>query len=317
MTSTTIPSGSFRFPSARSAATVQLHRLRLAWREARPVVQVIFLLRFAAGAALGLTGSAAGAAGRPALLTAALGWLATTWAVYLLNGVADVVEDRANGKARPIARGELSRRSAVRLVGALSVAGLVFAAAVSVTQVLLTAVMLGVGWAYSLGPWPLKANLAGFVAAVTALGLLTYLAGWSAAGGGRLTGPVFFFGLMMSLWMGLGGSTKDLADAEGDRLAGRKTLPVLLGDRRARVVMAIAASSVGWTFTVLCAIRAIGVLPAAAVVLVGSAALSATVLTSSSRGARTAQRRPYRVFMVTQYCAHVVLFCCLGPASPL
>ncbi|WP_410672157.1 UbiA family prenyltransferase [Amycolatopsis sp. cmx-4-68] len=294
-----------------------MRRLRLAWREARPVVQVIFLLRFAAGAALGAAGSAAGAVDRPTLLAAALGWLATTWAVYLLNGVADVVEDRANGQARPIARGELSRRSAVAIVRALSVAALVFAAAVSSTQVLLTAAMLGVGWAYSLGPWPLKANLAGFVAAVTALGLLTYLAGWSAAGGGRVTEPVFLFGLMMSLWMGLGGSTKDLADAKGDRLAGRKTLPVLLGDGRARAVMAVAASSVGWTFTILCAVRGIGILPAAVVVLAGSAALSGTVLTSLSRGGRSAQRRPYRVFMVTQYCAHIALFGCLGLTSPL
>lgn len=314
MTSTMIPSGSFRFPSARSAHSVLLRRLRLAWREARPVVQFIFLLRFAAGAALGVAGSAVN---RPALLVAALGWLATTWAVYLLNGVADVVKDRANGKARPIARGELSRRSAIAIVWALSVAGLVCAAAVSTTQVLLTAAMLGVGWAYSLGPWPLKANLAGFAAAVLALGLLTYLAGWSAAGGGRLTEPVVLFGLMMSAWMALGGSTKDLADAKGDRLAGRKTLPVLLGDRGARAVMAIAASSVGWTFAVLCAIRGSGILPAAVVVLAGSAALSATVLTSSSRGSRSAQRRPYRVFMVTQYCAHLALFGCLGLISPL
>ncbi|RSM46120.1 homogenitisate phytyltransferase [Amycolatopsis balhimycina DSM 5908] len=312
-----MPSGSFNFPSARSACTVLLRRLRLAWREARPVVQLIFLLRFAAGAALGVAGSVYGAVNRPALLLAALGWLATTWAVYLLNGVADVVEDRANGQARPIARGELSRRPAVAIVWALSVAALVFAAAVSSTQVLLTAAMLGVGWAYSLGPWPLKANLAGFVAAVTALGVLTYLAGWSAAGGGRVTEPVFLFGLMMSLWMGLGGSTKDLADAKGDRLAGRKTLPVLLGDRRARAVMAIAASAVGWTFAVLCAIRGNGILPAAVVVLAGSAALSGTVLTSSSRGSRSAQRRPYRVFMVTQYCAHLALFGCLGLTSPL
>ncbi len=317
MTSTTIPSGSFPFPSSRSAHPLLVRRLRLAWREARPVVQAIFLLRFAAGAALGTAAGAHGTVNGSALLTAALGWVATTWAVYLLNGVADVVEDRANGKARPIARGELSRRSATAIVWALSVAGLGFAATVSATQVLLTASMLGIGWAYSLGPWPLKANLAGFVAAVTALGLLTYLAGWSAAGGGRLTAPVILFGLMMSLWMGLGGSTKDLADAEGDRLAGRKTLPVLLGDRGARAVMAIAASSVGWTFVVLCAIRAVGILPSAAVVFAGSAVLSGTVLTSLSRGSRSAERRPYRVFMVTQYCAHLALFGCLGLGSPL
>lgn len=306
--------GSFRFLPARSARASRLRPLRLAWREARPVVQAIFQLRFAAGAALAGTG---GAGDGSALLPAALGWLATTWAVYLLNGVADVVEDRANRKARPIAQGELSPRSATAMVWTLSAAGLGFAAVTSVTQVLLTAAMLGVGWAYSAGPWPLKADLAGFFAGVTTLGLLTYLAGWSAAGGGRPTGPALLFGLMMSLWMGLGGSTKDLADAKGDRLAGRKTLPVLFGDFRARVVMAIAASSVGWTFTILFAVRAAGLLPAAVVVFLGSAALSAVVLTASSHGSRSAERRPYRVFMATQYCAHIALFGCLGLASAL
>ena len=58
MTSTTIPSGSFPFPSSRSAHTLPVRRLRLAWREARPVVPALFLLRFAAGAVLG---AAAGA----------------------------------------------------------------------------------------------------------------------------------------------------------------------------------------------------------------------------------------------------------------
>ncbi|MEV4053542.1 UbiA family prenyltransferase [Amycolatopsis sp. NPDC049688] len=277
------------------------------------MVQAIFLLRFAAGAALGLASGAHGVAGRPGLLTAALGWLATTWAVYLMNGVADVVEDRANGKARPIAQGELSPRAAIAVVRILCVAGLGFSAATSPAQALLAAAMLGVGWAYSWGPWPLKANLAGFAAAVITLGLLTYLAGWSAAGGGRPTGPVVLFGLMMSLWMGFGGATKDLADAKGDRLAGRKTLPVLLGDFRARLVMAVSASSAGWVFAILFAIRAAGFLPAALVVLAGSATLSLIVLSRVSRGSRSAQRRPYRVFMATQYCAHIALFGCLGP----
>jgi 4-hydroxybenzoate polyprenyltransferase len=284
--------------------------LRLAWREARPIVQLIFMLRFLAGAALG--GTSGVDLGRPHVIAGAAGWLAATWAIYLLNGVADVVEDRENGSTRPIARGALPEHSAIRLVWLLAVLALVCAAAVSMTMVVLVGLMLSVGWAYSIGPCPLKRSIPGFFVAVTALGLLTYLAGWSASGAGQPRGSVVAFGLMMSLWMGLAGSTKDLSDTKGDRLAGRRTLPVILGDRRARLVIAIAANLVSWTFVIIDANCFDRLLPAAMVVCIGSVALALVALGYSNDGHRCAKRRPYRAFMVTQYLAHVTLFVGLG-----
>jgi 4-hydroxybenzoate polyprenyltransferase len=282
--------------------------LALAWQEARPVVQLIFMLRFAAGAALGGPATDAVAV---SVVIAAAGWLAATWAVYLLNGVADVVEDRENCSTRPIARGELPAGSATTVVWLLAVFGLVAAAIVSVTMVVLVALMLAVGWAYSMGPSPLKRNVAGFVFAVTVLGLLTYLAGWCACGGGKPNESLLLFGVAMSLWMALGGSTKDLPDTRGDWLAGRRTLPVLLGERRARLAMAVAASLLGWMFVILGAVWVDHLLPVALVVCAGSAALALVALTSISGGDRCAKRRPYHAFMVTQYLAHVSLFICL------
>ncbi|WP_051386076.1 UbiA family prenyltransferase [Actinokineospora inagensis] len=282
--------------------------VRLAWREARPVVQVVFLLRLLAGVCL--AGTAADEVPAARVATGALAWLATTWAIYLLNGVADVVEDRANGLARPIARGDLDPDTATRVVWLLAAAGLVLGAAVSVTMLVIVALMLAVGWAYSMGPRPLKRTMAGFAIAVIALGLLTYLAGWAVAGVSVLPGPVLLFGAMMSLWMGFAGSTKDLADAVGDRLAGRRTLPVLLGEQPARVVMAVAASLVGWAF-VACASASGYLLPVAIVVAVGSVALALVALGSAGTGGRSTKRRPYQVFMTTQYAAHLTLFTCL------
>lgn len=297
---------------SRNAAvpTSLVQSVRLAWGEARPVVQLIFMLRFLAGAALGAMYTDEVAA--VTVVVAAASWFVTTWAVYLVNGVADVVEDRANSSARPIATGELPERTAERIVWVLATVGLVLGALVSPVMLLLVALMLGVGWAYSLGPRPCKQNMPGFLVSVVALGLLTYLAGWHAAGAGQPEGPVLLFGVMMSLWMGLAGSTKDLSDTTGDRLAHRRTLPVLLGERRARVVMAAAASLVGWSFLVAGAVWFGRLLPVAVAVCTGSAVLSLVALTRLGDGDRAAKRRPYRVFMVTQYAAHLALFACLA-----
>ncbi|MBP2330580.1 4-hydroxybenzoate polyprenyltransferase [Kibdelosporangium banguiense] len=279
----------------------------LAWVEARPVVQLIFQLRFATGVVFG-TGSAIGHNFRPGIAVAALGWLAATWAIYLINGVTDIAEDRENGSQRPIAQGRLPLSAATTIcwiLVALAVACCLF---VSVHMAVLVAIMLAVGWAYSMGPCPFKMSMPGFLASVTTLGLVTYLAGWCAAGG-EWSNPLLIFGIVMSLWMGLVGSTKDLPDTEGDRLAGRRTPPIVFGQQRARALIAILASVVGWTFLIASATArwAGGLLPAAVVVCTGSIAVSVVLLSAISRGDRRVRRRPYRVFMTTQYATHTTL----------
>src|SRR5262245_37317225 len=121
--------------------------LGLAWEEARPVVQLIFMLRFSVGVLLSASGF--GSVVNPTVAVAMVAWLAVTWAIYLLNGVADIVEDRANASARPIASGRLPVEVAVRIVAGLVTFALVLAAAVSVEQFVLVALMFVVGWAYS------------------------------------------------------------------------------------------------------------------------------------------------------------------------
>jgi 4-hydroxybenzoate polyprenyltransferase len=279
----------------------------LAWVEARPVVQLIFQLRFATGVVFG-TGSAVQDNIRPEVAVAALGWLAATWAIYLINGVADIAEDRENHSERPIARGRLPLPVAIVLCWVLAAFAVMCCLLVSVHMAVLAVLMLAVGWAYSMGPCPFKMSMPGFLFSVTALGLITYLAGWCAAGG-EWSNPLLIFGIAMSLWMGLVGSTKDLPDTEGDRLAGRRTPPIVLGQHRARVLTAVLASVLGWTFLIASATArgASGLLPAAVVVCAGSVVVSVVLLSAISHGDRHVRRRPYRVFMTTQYATHTTL----------
>ncbi|NKE57565.1 homogenitisate phytyltransferase [Lentzea sp. PSKA42] len=279
--------------------------LRLCWTEARPVVQGIFALRFCCGALLAEHHT--NGAVWPRVATVLACWVAATWAIYLLNGVADVVEDRENGSIRPIARGLLPVDHAKSVVVALSAAAIGIAALISPAVCLLVVMHLGIGIAYSTGPWPLKGNVPGFLGAVVALGGLTYLSGWYASGATEIGVPLLLFGGAMSLWMAFGGATKDLSDTTGDRLAGRRTLPVVLGDRAARVVMAIGASAVGWGF-LLAALRwAPSLTPVGFVVCAGSFVLTVVVSSKVSLGERFRRRRPYRAFMITQYAAHLTL----------
>lgn len=279
--------------------------MRLSWIEARPVVQLIFQLRFVTGAVLGGATALSGLFS-PSFVLPALGWLLATWAVYLVNGVADIVEDRENSSRRPIARGRLPRRAAATVCYTLALLAFTCCALVGARMAVLVTLFLAVGWAYSTGPRPLKRTMVGFTASVTTLGLLTYLAGASAMGG-QWNGPLFVHGIAMSLWMGLVGSTKDLSDTSGDRLAGRRTLPVMFGERRARLLMATNASAVGWVYLATAALTTTSLLPVATIVCAGSVVVTFVLFSPLGRGDRDMSRRPYRAFMVTQYSAHVAL----------
>lgn len=284
---------------------VNSKHILLSWQEARPVVQGIFALRFCCAALLADYHS--NGAVWPRVLGVLACWIAATWAIYLLNGVADIVEDRENGSSRPIARGILPVPAAKSIVASLCAAAIGVAALISPVVCTLVLLQLVVGFAYSMGPQPLKGNVPGFFGAVVALGCLTYLSGWYAASGDHLGAPLLLFGGAMSLWMGFGGATKDLSDTAGDRIAGRRTLPVVLGDHAARAVMAIGASAVGWGF-LLAALRWVPSLtPVGFVVCVGSVVLAIVASSEVSQGDRFHRRRPYRVFMITQYAAHLML----------
>ena len=297
--------------------------ISLAWQEARPVVQVMFQIRLLAGAAL--AAPHAGTVDGQRLLLGAAAWLCATWHVYLLNGMYDRVEDVANGSGRPLASGALPIDAARRIAVGTAGAALVLGAVVSARMCVLVAVMLALGWAYSAGHHPQKANLTGFVLVVCGGGLVTYLAGCEAANGSPGSGLAVFM-LAMSLWMALAGMTKDLSDVAGDAKAGRRTLPIVLGDRAARWLMAVMALSVAGVLLTGAALTAGALMPVGCVLLVGaflvaastvlsgtrrvaagSSSLDAGTATSPAAGVvdRDRQRRPYRVFMLTQYGVHL------------
>lgn len=74
------------------------------------------------------------------------------------NGLADVVEDRANASTRPIASGRLSNRDALLVVQGAVVLSLALSAAAGIT--IQAVVFLLLGYAYSGPPFPAKRHWA-------------------------------------------------------------------------------------------------------------------------------------------------------------
>jgi 4-hydroxybenzoate polyprenyltransferase len=270
--------------------------------EARPVVQVVFFVRLLAGAALAapwLHGV------RPeTLLLGALSWGCAVMYVYLFNGAADVVEDRASHKDRPIARGDLPRVTALRWCRGFAAAAVLTGLLIGPLFTLLTLAMLALGHAYSAPGIALKRHCLGAAAVAALGGALTFLAG-HLLGGGDLTDPdLLLLAAVMSAWMGgVGSVAKDFSDTRGDAAAGRRTLVLVVGERIARAVVAGCALCVSTSFTVAAWTWMPALRFPAVVMLAGSLCVAFLALKGQQGAQGSNPRTPYRAFMVTQYAA--------------
>jgi 4-hydroxybenzoate polyprenyltransferase len=315
----TIPAetvSAIRVRSARSG----LHQARLALTEARPVVQLMSCLRFLCGCAM----TTGGLAGRvPVHIFLGLGaWECTVVCAYLCNGVMDIKEDRINGSSRPIARGQLSVGSARKMVAVAAILALLGGIGAGAMVAGLAIVSMILGYLYSGPPCHFKRSMACTFLMGNLIGLLSYGAGFFAAGGQRLSGVGLVCAVAFSLWTGLiGSATKDLSDVPGDAMAGRRTAAVRFGEgpvRRAAALLALALATAFLAVAAAVAPRA--ELPATA--MLGGAVLVTMVCLGRSRPARRPgrllptperpRREPYRAFMLTQYAAHL---CMLGSAA--
>jgi 4-hydroxybenzoate polyprenyltransferase len=298
----------------RSEVTGWPKTLGLCFAEARPVVQVIFGLRFVSGAALAWWHGGTGNPGR--LIVGLATWACATLFVYLFNGVMDVAEDQVNGSSRPIARGDLDPEVAGRVAywaAALSTCG---GFLLGPETGWLVVAFLAFGYFYSGAPFFCKNYTGGTLAMATLGGIVTYAGGYSVAmgdNGGQGSMSLLLFACVMSLWMGVVGAlSKDFSDVAGDRAAGRRTGVVCWGEANARLVVALAALSLGATFVLVAAHLAPTLMLSSTVLLSGACVVAALALSRLSAGDRARRRRPYRAFMMTQYAVHLGLFAALA-----
>lgn len=155
-----------------------------------------------------------------------------------LNQVTDLEADRINKPARPVPSGRVAPDEAIRFAGWLYIAAFVLASLVGPQCTLLAGTAAVLTVLYSAPPFRLKA--VPYVAnAVIALprGVLLKVAGWSCVRDFGRTEP-WAIGLIFGFFLLGATTTKDFADIRGDREAGFRTLPVVLGTRRAAWITA-------------------------------------------------------------------------------
>lgn len=267
--------------------------------EARAVIILVYVLRSLAGAFL--------TPWTPSVVTVIqlLGAIATmilsVTVVYLLNGLSDITEDRVNGSKRPLASGEISPRqvtySIVVIIGVLMALSPSLPLIVSICNFL----MITLGFVYSMGPLPAKMHSAAGLTVAGAGAMLPYVSS-SAAVSGHVSLQAILTALLLGAWVWAGGSAKDLSDVAGDAAAGRRTLAVRLGTRRASGIIAGRVAVVSLIGTALATMQlappALFFGPFCAALLVSVVATS-----RSQRDLRTRrqERKLYRVFMSTQF----------------
>lgn len=173
-------------------------------------------------------------------LPGALGWAALSGmalgaAGNAINDLLDVPADRHNRPDRPLAAGRVGPVMARLVVMAGAFVGLGAAMLVSLPLLLVAAAVLAVMAAYS--PWLKRFGAPGNVAVALVAGLPLY---YGALAVGRPAAGLVPWAL--AAWIHLVREiVKDIEDEPGDKAAGRRTLPIAWGRRRAAGVAAALA----------------------------------------------------------------------------
>lgn len=166
-------------------------------------------------------------------LFAAVAAIALAAFANTVNDLYDVEIDRIVHPERPLPSGRIAPAAAWRIAAVSAAIALVASLAVRFELGALTAVILVVMFEYS---HRLKAH--GFIGnvIVAVLASLPFLYGGWSVGDPRSPLPLVALAVPLHLAREVG---KDLEDVHGDAI-GRRTLPVALGERTARVVMGAA-----------------------------------------------------------------------------
>ena len=203
-----------------------MNTVRALWGSAHPGPSVVVTaLAVALGVAAGLE------PWRATLLGAAV--LAGQLSVGISNDALDVVRDRAVGRTdKPLARGDITVRTAWIAAYVTLAAALVLSAPLGVGMLGAHAVFIGSAWAYNAG---LKSTPVSIVPFLVGFGLFPSLATLSAADPSLAAPWAWAAGAALGAAVHL---TNVLPDLDDDRLTGVRGLPHRLGPRVSAVLAA-------------------------------------------------------------------------------
>ena len=159
------------------------------------------------------------------------------FAIGAANDAADAGDDELTKPYKPIVRGAVSRRAAGTAAVVLGAGGVVAAATVNPATLGLAAGGLAAGLAYDVGLRRTPLSWVPWWGGIALVPLAAYTAANAFPRSLLLVVPL---ALLVALSLHCANALPDL---EADVAAGRRSFPVLLGARRARVVVALSLAA--------------------------------------------------------------------------
>jgi geranylgeranylglycerol-phosphate geranylgeranyltransferase len=184
--------------------------------------------------------------------------LLVTAGTYIMNDLLDADLDRANGKKRPIPSGLVSKRQAWAFVAfAFGAAVLLTMVTFSPISMVIVTLMLGIGVTYSLPPVVLMKRFIVKTVSIAVFYILCALLGMTSVFNLDLAkdSPVLVASalLTLALMVFISSTLNDMGDVDGDRAAGRRTIPIVVGkENTIKLTMILAGSvlAITWAFYV-------------------------------------------------------------------
>lgn len=172
-----------------------------------------------------------------------------TTSIYLMNDLVDIKVDKINHPTRPLVSGAVKKRDAWFLVISLTAISLAIACLLNLETIMLTVSYLVVGILYSIPKISLKDRFVVKTIAIAVGGFLTSMIGSSTAGAFDEKTIISAISFMMLIFVT--SPINDLADYVGDKNNGRKTIPIVIGQKNTlmlAITMPFFIAGVFWLF---------------------------------------------------------------------
>jgi geranylgeranylglycerol-phosphate geranylgeranyltransferase len=174
--------------------------------------------------------------------------------MYILNDLIDADLDRANGKKRPIPSGKVSKRQAWTFVLSTNCAAIILAAATfNAATMSLIVPMLLIGIMYSAPRVKLMNRFVVKTLAVVSFYVLCAVLGMTSIYGMDQVvaspAPAFHAAMLLGAMIFISSTLNDLGDVAGDKAAGRRTIPIVMGGVntiKLLIVLAAAMIALSW-----------------------------------------------------------------------
>jgi len=183
--------------------------------------------------------------GIPDLLIIFLSALSTfliSLAVYIFNDMTDQEVDKINAPNRPLTLHSVKKTDAITLILMLNLVGIAIGYWLGPLAFLVTVAELLLGITYSVKPFSFKDRFLVKTFAIGAGGMLASIFG-GVATSNNLNGSVIYAASLFLTFLFVTSPINDLADYVGDKAQGRRTIPIIVGQKntvRLAIIVSIA-----------------------------------------------------------------------------